>query len=117
MRRLVAMTGIFVAGAATMWTSAQVSRSWETVEYKGHGITVIRTRVAPHQKTEKHSDLGRYQIILTDADMRSYGADGTVKDLHLAKGSAAWVGPITHTAENIGSTTFEEIDIIPDDQK
>jgi len=117
MKRIAVLVGVFLAGATTMWMSGQVGNSWEKTEYVGHGITVIRARLAPHQKTEKHSHSGRYQIILTDGDMRTYGSDGTVKDAHVTKGTAVWTDAMTHISENIGSTPFEEIDIIPDDQK
>ena len=116
MKRILAICGVFLAGAATMWVSAQVTHSWEKVEYKGHGITVLRVHLAAGQKTERHSDPGRYQIILTDGELRSYGYDGKVKDLHMTKGTTVWTDPMTHMAENIGSTPFEEIDVIPDDQ-
>ena len=65
----------------------------------------------------EHNHPGRLQIILTDGDMRNFASDGTVKDIHVTKGTVVWADPMTHTAENIGSTPFEELDIIPDDPK
>jgi hypothetical protein len=65
-------------------------------------------------ENRQHSDPGRYQIVLTDGDIRSIEADGVSRDIHLSTGASAWTEPMTHTAENIGSTTYEQIDIIPD---
>ena len=113
MKKMIAVAAISMTVG---WGVAQSDFPKTKLEYHGHGFRVVRVRMEPHEKTGTHTDSVRYEIALTTAVLMSHYPDGTSKELHISQGTSAWSEPITHWAENIGSTPFEEIEIIPDDE-
>ncbi len=83
------------------------------VEFENSQVSVVRWVIPPGEKTAKHSHPANVNVLLTDGDLRLTTADGKSTEVHPKAGAAAWRGPTTHVAENIGKKPVEGILVEP----
>jgi hypothetical protein len=65
------------------------------------------TRPAPSQ----HSHPASVSYFLTDGKLKITLPDGKVIERSPKAGTAGWSDPVTHAAENIGTTDFQQVQI------
>jgi quercetin dioxygenase-like cupin family protein len=92
---------------------AKVDAKHHKVEFENEYVRIVRANIPPHEKTALHSHPSLVSVFLTDADLKITAPDGKVSEAHAKKGSAAWRGPTTHVAENIGDKPIEQIIVEP----
>lgn len=83
------------------------------VEAENDRVTVIRFRMAPHQKIPIHDLTPRVVVWLTDAHLRLTYADGSTKDLHARAGDTQWLERQRHAGENLGDRPIEFVAVVP----
>jgi quercetin dioxygenase-like cupin family protein len=76
-------------------------------------VTVIRLRLAPHQKIPMHDVTPRAVVWLTDARLRLTFPDGSTKDLVQKAGDTGWLPQQRHAGENLGDAPVELVAVIP----
>jgi len=70
-------------------------------EIDNRAITVLRLRLAPHEKTPLHDVSTRLVVWLTDAHLRDTAEDGTTTDYHRTTGTVDWISARRHAGEKL----------------
>lgn len=83
------------------------------VESENDRVTVIRFRMAPHQKIPMHDVTPRVVVWVTDAHLRLTFPNGSTKDLHQKVGDTEWLTRQRHAGENLGDAPIEFIAVVP----
>jgi quercetin dioxygenase-like cupin family protein len=76
-------------------------------------VSVVRIRMAPHEKTPIHELTARVVVWLTDAHLRDTLASGEVHDERARAGEVEWVPAQRHQGENLGDESVAFIAVIP----
>jgi hypothetical protein len=82
-------------------------------ELDNESITVLRIRLAPHEKTGMHEVSARLVIWLTDAHLRDTAEDGKTIDYDRTPGAVDWVPTRRHAGENLGENPIEFLAVVP----
>jgi len=101
-----------VAGSAPTLTVPGGPASTK-VELDNKALTVVRIRLAPHEKTPMHDLTARLVVWLSDADLRDTFADGHSDELRRSAGAIDWVPAERHAGENLTDRPIEFLAIIP----
>jgi hypothetical protein len=83
------------------------------VEIGNEAMTVLRLRLAPHEKTPMHDVSARLVVWLTDAHLRDTAEDGTTTDYHRTAGTVDWISARRHAGENLSDKPVEFLAIVP----
>ena len=84
------------------------------VEFENEAITVVRVRMAPHEKTPMHDiTSARLVVWLTDAHLRDTRPDGSANETHRRAGAIDWVDVQRHAGENLSHEPLEFLAIVP----
>jgi quercetin dioxygenase-like cupin family protein len=83
------------------------------VELDNPSVTVVRIRLAPHEKTPAHDVTPRVVVWLTDAHLRDTFTDGITRDENHVAGEVNWVPAQRHIGENRSDAPIEFIAVIP----
>jgi hypothetical protein len=75
--------------------------------------TVLRIRLAPHEKTPMHDVSARLVVWLTDAHLRDTAEDGTTIDYYRTAGAVDWISAHRHAGENLSDKPVEFLAILP----
>ena len=73
-----------------------------------HG-RVLEATLQPGEKEQLHSHPGYVTYVIAGGKIRNHSADGTTKETELKTGDAIYRDPLTHWAENIGTTQLHTI--------
>ncbi|PZR77039.1 MAG: cytoplasmic protein [Chthoniobacterales bacterium] len=117
---LVAMRFIISAVVASfafiVWTgsvSAQdpavVNSKTIKVKFENDRVRVLEAELPPGVKEQVHSHPAYVFYVLAGGRYRNYSADGKSTEGELKTGEVLYREPLTHAAENIGSTTMHLI--------
>jgi quercetin dioxygenase-like cupin family protein len=93
---------------------AQAGPANTVVEFENESMTVVRIRMAPHEKTPMH-DIASARLVvwLTDAYLRDTHPDGRSDDIRRRAGDIDWVPIQRHAGENLGHEPLEFLAIVP----
>ena len=69
-------------------------------------VRVLEATLEPGVKEKMHSHPAYVIYVIAGGKFRNHNADGTVTDAEFRTGDVIYRDPITHWAENIGSTTI-----------
>jgi quercetin dioxygenase-like cupin family protein len=83
------------------------------VETDNDEVTVIRFRMAPHQKIPMHEVTPRAVVWLTAARLRLTFPDGSIRDLDQKAGDTGWLPRQRHAGENLGDAPIEFVAVVP----
>ena len=100
------------AGSAPMLTMPSGPANTK-VELDNSALTVVRIRLAPHEKTPMHDLTARLVVWLSDADIRDVFPDGHSDELRRSAGTIDWVPAERHAGENLTDRPIEFLAIIP----
>jgi hypothetical protein len=81
-------------------------------EIDNEATSVLRVRLAPHEKTPMHDVSPRLVVWLTEAHLRDTAEDGTTTDYHRSPGTVEWISGRRHAGENLGDRPIEFLAII-----
>lgn len=98
------------AGAALLaQDAAQVSPSVVKVKLDNDRVRVLEVISHPGDKEGVHSHPATVVFVVSGGKLRLSFADGTKRDVVLKDGDTAYREPVTHSGENIGTTTVHQI--------
>src|SRR5262245_36143370 len=107
MRKTVIGTCIaLVALAASAQDVAKVNPNTIKVKLDNAKTRVLEATLHPGDKEAMHSHPASIVIVLSGGTTRSHSADGKVTEYTFQDGEVIYREPLTHWAENVGTTTI-----------
>jgi quercetin dioxygenase-like cupin family protein len=94
------------AGVAPAQDPAVVNAKYLTVKLDNSHVRVFESSLAPGEKEALHSHPAYVTYVISGGKVRNHGADGKTSEAELKTGDAIYRDPLTHWAENIGTTTI-----------
>lgn len=79
------------------------------VKLENDRVRVLESTLQPGEKEQLHSHPASIIYVIAGAKVRNHTADGKVTESELAAGDTLYRDPLTHWAENIGTTTLHLI--------
>ena len=87
-----------VVNAKTIW-----------VKLENDPVRVLEAVLKPGDKEQMHSHPQYVIYVIAGGKVRTHGADGTTTEAEMKDGDVLYRGPLTHWAENVGTTTIHLI--------
>jgi quercetin dioxygenase-like cupin family protein len=117
---LVAMrliiSAVIAAFTFIVWTTpvsaqdpAVVQSKTVKVKFENEKVRVLEAELPPGVKEAVHSHPAYVIYVLAGGKVRNYTADGKTTETDLKTGEVLYREPLTHAAENIGTTTMHFI--------
>lgn len=101
--------------AATRPAPAQdvvkVAGDSHTVIFENEHVRVLSVHFKPGQVAPMHSHPDNVSYFLTDGKLKITLPDGKVIERNPKAGTALWSDAVTHSAENVGTTDFQQIQV------
>ena len=94
------------ARAATAQDAAVVNAKTIRVVLENERLRVLEATLQPGDQEQMHSHPASVYYVIAGGRVRNHAADGKVSESELAPGLAVYRDPVTHWAENIGTTTI-----------
>lgn len=88
---------------------AVVQSSTVKVKFENEKVRVLEAELPPGVKEKVHSHPAYVIYVMTGGKVRNYASDGKVTETELKTGDVLYREPLTHAAENIGTTTLHMI--------
>jgi quercetin dioxygenase-like cupin family protein len=104
-----AVSGLLVLagfGVALAQDPAVVNAKTIRVKLENSRVRVFEAVLKPNDKEQLHSHPAYVIYVIAGGRIRSHGTDGKATEYELVTGDTLYRDPITHWAENIGSTTI-----------
>lgn len=76
------------------------------VKLENDRVRVLEAVLAPGEKEQLHSHPAYVIYVIAGGKVRNHAADGKVSEAEFATGDTIYREPLTHWAENIGTTTI-----------
>ena len=102
--------------AFTVWTTsvsaqdpAVVNSKTIKVKFENDRVRVLEAELPPGVKEQVHSHPAYVIYVQAGGKVRNYAADGKTTESELKTGDVLYREPLTHAAENIGTTTMHFI--------
>jgi quercetin dioxygenase-like cupin family protein len=91
--------------AANAQDPAVVNAKTIQVKLENPRVRVMEAALEPGDREQLHNHPGYVVYVLEGGKVRNHAADGKTNDTEFKAGEVYWRDPLTHWAENIGSTT------------
>jgi beta-alanine degradation protein BauB len=106
-----ATVGLLLAGLrdARAQDPAVVNAKTIKVRFENERVRVLEATLAPGEKEQMHSHPAYVIYVLEGGKTRNHSADGKTSESELKTGDVVYRDPLTHWAENIGTTTMHLI--------
>ena len=99
--------------APSMPTSAQdpavVNASTIRIKLENDRVRVLEATLPPGAKEQLHSHPAYVIYVIAGGKVRNHAVDGKITESELATGDTLYRDPLTHWAENIGTTPIHMI--------
>ena len=114
MKRIYILTFVllvmgFVRGDASV-TRAQdplvVNSKTIVLKLENSRVRVLEATLKPGDQEKTHSHPAYVIYVIAGGKVRNHAADGTVREAEFRAGDVIYRDPLTHWAENIGTTTI-----------
>jgi quercetin dioxygenase-like cupin family protein len=105
----MALSGAYSFGApadAPSMDPAVVNAKTAHVTFENDRVRVIDATLQPGDKEKLHSHPAYVIYVLSGGKVRNHLADGTTAESEFVTGQTIFREPLTHWAENIGTTTI-----------
>jgi quercetin dioxygenase-like cupin family protein len=105
----VATSGLLVLaghGDALSQDPTVVNARTIRVKLENSRVRVLEAVIKPNEREQLHSHPAYVVHVIAGGRIRSHGTDGKATEYELVTGDTLYREPITHWAENIGSTTI-----------
>ena len=114
--RFIISAVIAAAFTAIVWTTpvwaqdpAVVQSKTVKIKFENDRVRVLEAELPPGVKEQVHSHPAYVIYVLAGGKVRNYAADGKTSESELKTGDVLYREPLTHAAENIGTTTMHFI--------
>ena len=94
------------ARIATGQDPLKVNSNTIALKLENDRVRVLEATLKPGDKEKTHSHPAYVVYVIEGGKFRNYAADGTVTDGEFKAGDVIYRDPLTHSAENIGTTTI-----------
>jgi quercetin dioxygenase-like cupin family protein len=103
--------GLWLAGpqAARSHDPAVVNANTIPVKLENDRVRVLEATLKPGDKEQMHSHPAYIIYAIDGGKVRNHAADGRTTETELESGEVLYREPLTHGAENIGTTTMHMI--------
>jgi len=81
------------------------------VIFENEHVRVLAVNMKPGQVASMHSHPDNVSYFLTDGKLKITLPDGKTLERNPKAGTAAWSDAVTHEAQNIGTTDFQQVQI------
>ncbi|MDP9099586.1 MAG: cytoplasmic protein [Verrucomicrobiota bacterium] len=106
-----------IAGFASIaWTAsvsaqdpAVVNAKTVKLKFENERVRVLEAELPPGTREAVHSHPAYVIYVMAGGKVRNYGGDGKTTESELKTGDVLYREPLTHAAENIGTTTMHFI--------
>ena len=89
----------------------KVAGDSHTVIFENDQVRVLAVHFKPGQVAPMHSHPASVSYFLTDGKLKVTLPDGKVIERSPKAGAAAWSDAVTHSAENVGTTDFQQVQV------
>jgi quercetin dioxygenase-like cupin family protein len=104
------IASIAFSGASSVWAQDPVAvNKTVKVKFENERVRVLEAELPPGVKEQVHSHPAYVIYVLAGGKVRNYAADGKTTETELKTGDVLYREPLTHAAENIGTTTMHFI--------
>jgi len=100
---------VALAAAAPAPPADQASPEVVKLRFENDRVRVLETTSNPGDREQMHSHPANVVLVLSGGKLRITGADGKTGDVEFKTGDTLWRAPVTHAAENVGSTRLHAI--------
>jgi len=108
---LLASTVYAATRSAIPQDVVKVAGDSHQVIFENDRVRVLSVHLKPGQVAPMHSHPDNVSYFLTDGKLRITLPDGKTIDRSPKAGTAGWSDAVTHSAENIGATEFQQVQI------
>ena len=98
-----------LAGAAAAQDPAVVNAKTIQVKLDNDRVRVLEAALKPGEKEQLHSHPAYVVYVVAGGKVRNHLADGKTSETEFKTGDVVYRDPLTHWAENIGTTTVRFI--------
>ena len=98
-----------LVGAATAQDPAVVNAKTIQVRLDNDRVRVLEAALKPGEKEQLHSHPAYVVYVVAGGQVRNHLADGKTSETEFKTGDIVYREPLTHWAENIGTTTLKFI--------
>jgi quercetin dioxygenase-like cupin family protein len=102
---LAVCASLFATPSSDAQDPAVVNPKTIKVKLDNDRVRVLEAVLRPGDKEALHSHPASVYYVIDGGKMRNHKADGTVAEVDLVPGQTVYRDPVTHWAENIGTTT------------
>jgi beta-alanine degradation protein BauB len=106
---IASFTFIVWATSVSGQDPAVVNAKTIKVKFENDRVRVLESKLPPGVKEQVHSHPAHVIYVLAGGKIRNYAADGKATEGELKTGDVLYRDPLTHAAENIGTTTLHLI--------
>jgi quercetin dioxygenase-like cupin family protein len=104
------IASIAFSGASSVWAQDPVAvNKTVKVKFENERVRVLEAELPPGVKEQVHSHPAYVIYVLAGGKVRNHAADGKTTETELKTGDVLYREPVTHAAENIGTTTMHFI--------
>ena len=110
------ISAVTAAFAFIVWTSsasaqdpAVVNAKTVKVKFENDKVRVLEAELPPGVKEAVHSHPAYVIYVMAGGKVRNHAPDGKTSESELKTGDVVYRDPLTHAAENIGTTTMHFI--------
>lgn len=107
--RICAVFALLCSSSVLAQDPALVNPSTVQVKLDNDQVRVLEAVLKPGDKEQMHSHPAAVMYILSGGRIRNHTADGKSVESDLTAGQTVFREPVTHWAENIGTTTVHLI--------
>jgi quercetin dioxygenase-like cupin family protein len=104
-----ALSVLMAPAAVSAQDAAAVNPKTIKVKVDNDRVRLFEATLAPGEKEQMHSHPASIVYVIAGGKMRSHAPDGTTTDHTYTTGEAVYREPLTHWAENVGTTTVRLI--------
>jgi len=105
----LAMLLPIASGSARAQDPVLVNARTVHVKLENRHVRVLEATLQPGQKEQMHSHPATILYVISGGKVRNHTADGKTTEAVLQAGDVSYREPMTHWAENIGTTTVHLI--------
>jgi len=106
----LAVSGLLLsAGVASAQDPAVVNAKTVHVKLENDRVRVLEANLEPGEKEQVHSHPAYVTYVIAGGTVRNHFADGKTAEAELKAGDVLYRDPVTHWAENIGTTPIHLI--------
>jgi len=111
MKKLAVVIGLLVLLSQVAFAQDPLVVNAKTLRLKFENarVRVLEATLKPGEKENLHSHPGYLFYVIDGGTMRNHTADGKVSESEFKAGDVIYRDPLTHWAENIGTTTIHLI--------